>query len=44
LAEAREHAIDPATVRLDQVCRRCAEHWGSLLEAMGLIKNGVYQH
>jgi len=43
LAEARDHAIDPTTVRLERVCRHCAEHWGSLLEAMGLIKDGVYQ-
>jgi len=31
LAEARDHAVNPDEVPLDRVCRRCAEHWGSLL-------------
>jgi len=42
--EARAHAISPGAVPLTSICRRCAEHYINLLEAMGLIKNGVYQH
>ena len=43
-SEGRNLAMSPSALPLDQICRRCAEHWGNLLEAMGLIKNGVYQH
>jgi hypothetical protein len=42
--EGHTLAIAANEVDVNSICRRCAEMWVNVLEAMGLIENGVYRH